>query len=73
MLIRYSLKDRQVVFSTNCVDYLKSAIEKVDNLIGVDKTALKNYGDGHRPYSSRFRLELDITEELGEELTNRYQ
>ena len=35
--------------------------------------ALKNYGDGYRPYSSSFRPELDFTEELGEELTNRYQ
>ena len=35
--------------------------------------ALKSYGDGHRPYSSRFSPELDVTEELGEELTNRYQ
>ena len=34
--------------------------------------ALKNYGDGNRPYSSSFGPELDVTEELGEELTNRY-
>ena len=53
--------------------YLKREIEHVDNLIGVDNTALNNYVYGHRPYSSRFRLELDVTEELGEELTNRYQ
>ena len=39
----------------------------------MDNTALNNYGYGHRPYSSRFRLELDVTDELGEELTNRYQ
>ena len=44
------LKDGKVVWSTNCVDYLKSAIENVDNSLGVDKTALKNDGDGHRPY-----------------------
>ena len=52
---KVQLKDGRVVWSTNCVDYLKSAIENVDNSLGVDKTALKNYGDGHRPYSSRFR------------------
>ena len=28
---------------------------------------------GNRPYSSSFRPEIDVTEELGEELTNRYQ
>ena len=55
----------RVVWFTNCVDYLKSAIENVDNSLGVDKTALKNYGYWHRPYSSRFRPELYVTEELG--------
>ena len=67
------LKDVRVVWSTNCVDYLKSAIENVDNSLGVDNAALKNYGDWNRPYLSSFRPELDVTEELGEELTNRYQ
>ena len=33
---------------------------------------INNYGDSHRPYSSSFRPELDVTEELGEELNNRY-
>ena len=58
---RVKLKDRRVVWSTNCVDYLKSAIKNVDNSLGVDKTALKNDGDGHRPYSSSFMPELDVT------------
>ena len=30
-------------------------------------------GTSHRPNSSSFSPELDVTEELGEELTNRYQ
>ena len=70
---KVQLKYGQVVQSTNCVDYLKSAIENDDNLLGVDKMSLKNYVDGHRPYLSIFRPELDVTEEMGEELTNRYQ
>ena len=37
------------------------------------KTALNNYGDVIRPYSSIFGPELDVTEELGEELTNIYK
>ena len=44
-----------VVFSTKCVDYLNKTIKKVNNELVVDRTALKNYGDKHRPYSSRFR------------------
>ena len=52
---KVQFKDGQVVCSSKCVDYLKRAIENADNSLGVDKTAIKNYGDGHRPYSSRFR------------------
>ena len=67
------MKDGKVVWSNNCAGYLKSSIENFDNSLGVDYTALNNYGDRHRPYSSSFRPELDVTEELGEELTNRYK
>ena len=52
---KVQLKDGPVVCSTNCVDYLKRYIENVDNSLGVDKTSLNNYGDGHRSYSSSFR------------------
>ena len=62
---KVQLKYGLVVWSTNCVDYLKISIENFDNSPGVDKTALNNYGDGHRPYSYSFRPELDVTEELG--------
>ena len=70
---KLQLKYGRVVWSTNCVDYLKSAIDNVYDSLGVDTTALNNYGDDHRPYSSSFSLELYITEELREELTKRYQ
>ena len=44
---KLQLKDGRSVCSNNCIDYLKSAIENVDNSLGVDKTALNNYGDVH--------------------------
>ena len=47
---KVQLKDGRVVWSTDRVDCLKSAMDYVDNSLGVDKTALKKYGDGHRPY-----------------------
>ena len=70
---KVQLKYGQVVWSTNCVDYLKSAIENFDNSLGVDKTELKNFGDGHSPELSIFRSELYDNEELGDGLTNKYQ
>ena len=66
------MEDGRFVWPTNCVGYLKSEIDNVNNSLGVDKSVLKNYGNGGRPYSSSYRPELDVTEELGEELTNRY-
>ena len=39
---KLQLKYGRVVWSTNCVDYLNSAIENVDNSLGVDNTALNN-------------------------------
>ena len=44
-----------VVWSTRCVDYLKSSVDNINNVLGVDKTELNNDGDGHRPYSSSFK------------------
>ena len=56
------LKDGIVLWSNKCVYYLKSTIENVDNSLGLDKTVIKNYGYGHREYSSIFRMELDVNE-----------
>ena len=46
---KLKLEDWRVVCSTNCVDYLKSAIVNLNNSLVVDKTAIKNYGDWQRP------------------------
>ena len=54
----------RVLWSTNCVDYLKREIENFDNSLGIYKTDLNNYGDGHRPYSYSFGPELNAAEEL---------
>ena len=42
------LKYGRVIWSTNRVDYLKSAIDNVDNSLAVDNREIKNYGDEHR-------------------------
>ena len=59
---KVQLKDGLIVWFTNCVDYLKRAIENVDNSLGVYKTELKNDGDGHIPYSSISKIEFYVTE-----------
>ena len=59
---KLQLDDEHVFWSTNCVKYLKSAIDDVNDSLDLDKSALKNDGDGHIPSSSSYRSELDITE-----------
>ena len=38
------LEDGSIVWSTNCVDCLRSTIDNLNNSLGVDKAALNNYG-----------------------------
>ena len=37
------------------------------------KTVLKSFWDRHCPYSSSYRPELDVTDELAQNLTKRFQ
>ena len=56
-----------------CVDYIKGAIKSVNDMLEKDKVAMKMFGDGHRPYPSSYRPELDVSELLSDDLINRYQ
>ena len=38
-----------------------------------DKSALKSFGDGNCPYTSSYRPELDVINEIYSDLTNRLQ
>ena len=70
---KVQLGDGSTAWSMTCIDYLKGAIENVGRTLKESKTALKNFGDGKRPFPSSYRPELDVTKELDEEMTNRYQ
>ena len=49
------LGDVIIIWHSDSVEHLKIVIKIFNNLLGVYKSALKNYGDGHRPYSSGYR------------------
>ena len=70
---RIQLEYVRIVWSETCVDYLRGSIDNVDRMLKEYNTALKCYGDGHRPYPSSYRPELYVSQELGPELINRYQ
>ena len=70
---KVQLEDGREVWSMTCVDYIKGAIKSVNDMLEKDNVALKMFGDGHRPYPSSYRPELDVSELLSDELINRYQ
>ena len=42
-------------------------------MLEMDKVAMKMFGDGHRPYPSSYRPEMEVSELLSDTLINRYQ
>lgn len=70
---KVQLCDGSTSWSMTCVDYLRGAIENVNNMLKEQGSALKNVGDGKRPYPSSYRPELDVTNELNDQLANRFQ
>ena len=55
------------------MNYMHRAIKNVDYLLERNKSYLKSFVDGHRPYPSSYRPESDVTDELYKVLTNIFQ
>ena len=70
---KVQLSDGKEVWSMTCVDYLKGAIRNVNNMLEESNTALKTFGNGHRPYESSYMPEIDVSQLLSPELINKYQ
>ena len=68
-----NLEDGITVCSMTCFEYLCGAINNVYLILEGNKVALKSFGDVHRPYPSSYSPELDVTNELDEDLTDRFQ
>ena len=49
------------------------SIKNVYLMLEANMENLKSFGGGHRPYPSSYRSELDVTGEIDEEFTNRFQ
>lgn len=70
---KVQLPDGRTAWSMTCTEYLRGAIKNVDKTLEENNTALKSFGDGHRPYPSSYRPEIDVSELLPGELINRYR
>jgi len=72
-LDQVQLKDGRISWSMSCVDYLKGAVKNVDKMLKEDKAVLKSFGDGHQPYPSTYRPEIEMSELRNDKMINRYQ
>ena len=61
---KVQLEDERTFWSMTFVEYMYGVINNVDLILEVNKAALKSFGGGNRPYTSSYRPELDITNEL---------
>ena len=70
---KFQLEDGRTVWSMTCFEYICGAINNVDLMLKGNKADLKSFGGGHDPYPSSYRPELDVTDDLDAELTNRFK
>ena len=56
----------------NFIEYLRGSINNVYSMLKVNKADLEWFGDDHCLYHSSYRPELELTNELVTELTNRF-
>ena len=70
---KVQLEDERTFWSMTCVEYLCGDIKNVDSILEGKNAALEFFRDGHCLYPSSYRPELEVTNELDEEFTNRFQ
>ncbi|GFH62125.1 hypothetical protein CTEN210_18601 [Chaetoceros tenuissimus] len=63
--------DGRIIWSANCIEYVRSAIEIVKKDLSSDPIPLHRRGDGKHPFPSSYRPELDTSPEL--EDISKYQ
>ena len=54
-------------------DYVKAACAKVVTVLEKDGLKLATGRQAERPYYEKYRPEVDLTDEVNEQFTNRYQ
>jgi len=70
---RVQTSNGSVAWSLSCYDYLINAIKQVKDELSQRDLTLKQFGTGLRPYPACYRPEVDVTQVLDAERTNRFQ
>ena len=68
---KYQLPDGREVWSMSSNDYIKNAVKNLEETLALESMKLKGKAD--RPMPSDYRLEIDVSPLLSDELANRYQ
>ena len=72
-LKRWGLPDGRTVWAMDGIDYVRSSVGIVKDLLHIDGQVLKAGKAAERPMSKSYRPELDTTPELNPQLASRYQ
>ena len=70
---RVQTSDGSVAWSLSCYDYLINAIQEVEDELSQKDLTLKKFGTGLRPYPACYRPEVDVSQVLDAERSNRFQ
>jgi hypothetical protein len=70
---KYQLEDGSEAWFMSAHDYVKSACSNVASMLEKEGLKLPTGRQAERPYHEKYRPEVDTTDEVGDELTSRYQ
>jgi hypothetical protein len=71
-IAKIQLPDEREVWSTTPRAYVRNAIEVVEQLLVEDGEGYKLKSSVKNPFPTGYKLELDVTDELGNKLASRY-
>lgn len=69
----YDLPDGTTCWYTSAEDYLSGALVNIKDALRQEGLVLATGRSTERPYPEKYRPEVDITDELGDELANKFQ
>ena len=70
---KFQLEDRTMAWFMSKNDYVKAACANVVTMIEKDGLHLATGRQAETPYHENYRPEVDLTDEVNKQLTNRYQ
>ena len=70
---KFQLEDGIMAWFMSANDYVKSACANVVTMLEKDGLKLSTGRQAERPYHEKYRCDVDLTDEVNGQLTNRYQ